>query len=67
VSKVSRESAADSATDAAFLSVDEAAALLRVDRKTIHREIAAGHLQHIRLGRVIRIPRAVLVLPRKSA
>jgi excisionase family DNA binding protein len=67
VSKVSRESAVESAKDAAFLSVDEAAALLRVGRKTIHREIAAGRLQHIRLGRVIRIPRAVLVLPRKSA
>jgi excisionase family DNA binding protein len=53
--------------DAAFLTVDEAAALLRVDRKTIHREIAAGRLPHIRLGRVIRIARAVLLLPRKSA
>jgi excisionase family DNA binding protein len=53
--------------DAAFLSVGEAAALLRVDRKTIHREIAAGRLSHIRLGRVIRIARAVLLLPRKSA
>jgi excisionase family DNA binding protein len=54
-------------TDAAFLSVDEAAALLRVDRKTIHREIAAGRLPHLRLGRVIRIARDVLVSPRKSA
>lgn len=37
------------------------------DVAPIHREIAAGRLQHIRPGRVIRIPRAVLVLPRKSA
>jgi excisionase family DNA binding protein len=52
---------------AAMLTVQEAAAFLRVDRKTIHREIAAGRLPHIRLGRVIRIAREVLVLRSKSA
>jgi excisionase family DNA binding protein len=54
-------------TSVAMLTVTEAAALLGVDRKTIHREIACGRLAHIRLGRVIRIPRDVLVLVRKSA
>jgi excisionase family DNA binding protein len=65
--RLTHDPAPFSAKDAAFLSVDEAPALLRVDRKTIHSEIAAGRLPHIRVGRVIRIPRAVLVLPRKSA
>ena len=54
-------------TNVDMLTVKEAAALLRVDRKTIHREIACGRLAHIRLGRVIRIPRDVLGLVRKSA
>ncbi|MEP6654536.1 MAG: helix-turn-helix domain-containing protein [Myxococcales bacterium] len=54
-------------TTVAMLTVTEAAALLRVDRKTIHREIACGRMPHIRLGRVIRIPRDVLALGRKSA
>jgi excisionase family DNA binding protein len=52
---------------AAYLSVDEAAALLRVDRKTIHRAVAAGELPYLRLGRVIRIPTAALARPSKSA
>lgn len=41
----------------AFLSTREAAALLRVDVKTVHRAIAAGQLPHVRLGRVIRLRR----------
>jgi excisionase family DNA binding protein len=52
---------------AAYLSVDEAAAVLRVDRKTIHRAVAAGELPYLRLGRVIRIPSAALATPSKSA
>jgi excisionase family DNA binding protein len=55
------------AAHAAYLSVDEAAALLRVDRKTIHRAVAAGELPYLRLGRVIRIPSAALAAPSKSA
>jgi excisionase family DNA binding protein len=47
--------------------VDEAAAVLRVDRKTIHRAITAGEIPYLRLGRVIRIPWAALAIPRKSA
>ena len=43
-----------------FLSVAEVAAVLRVDRKTIHKLIASGELPHVRLGRVVRIPAAVL-------
>ncbi len=50
-----------------FLTVDEAADLLRVDRKTIYSEIAASRMPHIKLGRVIRIPRGVIdSLSRKS-
>jgi excisionase family DNA binding protein len=45
---------------AAYFSVAEAAAVLRVDRKTIHRAVAAGELPFLRLGRVIRIPSAAL-------
>jgi excisionase family DNA binding protein len=43
-----------------FLSTREAAALLHVNVKTIHKAIATG-LPHIRLGRVIRIDRVVLL------
>ncbi|HEX3696583.1 MAG TPA: helix-turn-helix domain-containing protein [Polyangia bacterium] len=50
-----------------FLSVIEVAAVLRVDRKTVHKLIASGDLPHVRLGRVIRIPVAVLHSLRKSA
>lgn len=50
-----------------FLTVDEAAALLRVDRKTIYASIARREIEVIRLGRVIRIPRQMVVsLTRKS-
>jgi excisionase family DNA binding protein len=49
-----------SGTSAEFLTVDEAASLLRVDRKTIYTAIAARQIDHMRLGRVIRIPRTVL-------
>jgi excisionase family DNA binding protein len=50
-----------------FLSVVEVAAVLRVDRKTVHKLIASGDLPHVRLGRVLRIPASVLESLCKSA
>lgn len=44
------------------VNVDEAAELLRVDRKTLYAAIAQGHVPGvIRLGRSIRIGRAALI------
>jgi excisionase family DNA binding protein len=42
------------------LTVREAAALLRVNVKTLYAEIALGHFPAIRLGRVLRISRNVV-------
>lgn len=66
-SPTARSAAAVVPVHAAYLSVDEAAAVLRVDRKTIHRAVASGELPYLRLGRVIRIPSAALARPSKSA
>jgi excisionase family DNA binding protein len=66
-SPTARLAAAAVPAQAAYLSVEEAAAVLRVDRKTIHRAVAAGELPYLRLGRVIRIPSAALAVPSKSA
>lgn len=41
-------------------TVREAAALLRVDVKTLYAEIRDGRIPHVRIGRVIRISRHVL-------
>jgi excisionase family DNA binding protein len=41
-------------------TVAEAAKYLRVNRKTIYAEIAAGRIRVIRLGRSVRISRDVL-------
>jgi len=49
-------------TDPVVLTVDEAAALLRVDRKSIYESIRRGELPGVvRVGRVIRISRPALV------
>ena len=45
---------------AQMLTVKEAAALLRVNVKTVYAEIAAGRLAFAKVGRLIRIPRSVL-------
>lgn len=46
----------------AFVTVDEAAAMLRVDRKVLYREIEAGRVRGVkRIGRVIRIRTAALL------
>jgi excisionase family DNA binding protein len=50
-----------------MLTVKEAADLLRVNVKTIHKLLASGDLPHVRLGRVIRIPSRVLLSGGKSA
>ena len=42
----------------AFLTVDECAELLRVDRKTVYTAIRAGRLPALRLGRLFRIARS---------
>lgn len=45
-----------------FLTVDEAAALLRVNRKTLYESIRLGQIPGtVRLGRVLRIRRSALV------
>jgi excisionase family DNA binding protein len=48
------------ATNIEMLTVREAAEMLRVNVKTIHKLLASGHLPHLRLGRVIRIPSQAL-------
>jgi len=42
------------------LSPVEAGALLGVSVKTIYRRVAVGSIRHYRVGRAIRIPRALL-------
>jgi excisionase family DNA binding protein len=49
-----------------MLTVKEAADLLRVNVKTIHKLLATGDLPHHRFGRVIRIPLRVPTSTRKS-
>jgi excisionase family DNA binding protein len=49
-----------------MLTVKEAARLLRVNVKTLHKLLATGDLPHHRFGRVIRIPSRVLTSTRKS-
>ena len=49
-------------TDPGVLTVDEAAALLRVDRKSIYESIRRGELPGVvRVGRAIRISRTALL------
>lgn len=38
-----------------MLTVDDVAAYLRVSTKTVRRQIAAGHISAIRIGRLIRV------------
>ena len=40
------------------LTVDEVAALLRVDRKTVYEAVHRRQIPHVRVGRAIRIQRA---------
>ena len=50
----------NSTHDATWLTVDEAAAELRLHPATIRRHIKDGTLEHMRLGKSIRIPRHAL-------
>ena len=49
--------AASNGSEALLLTVQEAAALLRISPNLAYELVAQGRLPHIRLGRVIRIPR----------
>lgn len=44
----------------AFFTVIELAALLRVNHKTLREALRDGSIPHVRLGRTIRIPAAVV-------
>ena len=46
--------------DRAMLTIAEVAAILGVNHKTVRAAIASGQLPSFRIGRVIRVPRAVI-------
>jgi len=48
-------------TEATFMSVEEAAALLRISYRSILRRVTDGTIKSIRLGGIIRIPREQFV------
>ena len=50
-----------------FLTVDEAAGLLGLDRKTVYRSVERGELRALRLGRTLRIRRSWLLDPQPGA
>jgi excisionase family DNA binding protein len=52
-------------TSARFLTIFEAATILRVSKQTVYRLVRAGDLEAIRVGRSFRIP-AHVVKPRAS-
>lgn len=44
-----------------FLIVSEAASILRISERTLHRHLAEGGIPHIHAGKQIRIPREALL------
>lgn len=50
----------EGSTARAFYTVDEVAAILRVNHKTVREALRDGAIPHVRLGRTIRIPAAVI-------
>ena len=44
-----------------LMTVSEVAGRLRVSRMTIYRMIDRGEIEHVRIGRIVRIPAAELV------
>jgi excisionase family DNA binding protein len=44
----------------AYLTVQEAAAHLRLNVKTVYAAITSGLLRHVRFGRTLRVPREAL-------
>ena len=56
------EQSTEQTTDEGFMTVDELAAFLRVDRKTAYAAIRAGEIPGVkRLGRVIRVYRPTVL------
>ncbi|MCF8471361.1 MAG: helix-turn-helix domain-containing protein [Sphingomonadaceae bacterium] len=53
--KVDQPKRAPLGTVDTLMTVEEVAAYLRVSTKTVRRQIAAGHIQAIRIGRSIRV------------
>ena len=54
-------STASTPQETEVMTVDEAAALIRVNRKTVYEAINRGDLPHQRVGRKIRLSRTALV------
>lgn len=54
------------AMTAAFLTVDQVAALLQLHPMTVRRQIAAGRLAAVRIGRRVRIPKEAVELIREA-
>jgi excisionase family DNA binding protein len=54
--------ATDTAVDSAHqaLKVEEAARLLRISRASAYRRVGDGTIRVVRLGRLIRVPRAAI-------
>lgn len=44
-----------------MLTVSEVAKRLRISKMTIYRMIDRGEIEHVRIGRIVRIPAAELV------
>jgi excisionase family DNA binding protein len=44
-----------------FMTVAEAASVLRISERTVSRHLSEGRIPHIRAGKQIRIPRAALL------
>jgi excisionase family DNA binding protein len=59
---IARTSIAPAVGDHAYLTVAEAASLLRVSEKTIRRQIACGGLPVCRVGRSVRISAKALAI-----
>lgn len=60
---VEKEAPASRRKVEAFLTVEDVAAYLRVSTKTVRRQIAAGHISAIRIGRLIRVsPEEIMCL-----
>lgn len=54
------------AMTAAFLTVDQVAALLQLHPMTVRRQIAAGRLAAVRIGRRVRVPKEAVELIREA-
>jgi len=59
-------SKAQSLTSPRFLTIFEAAAILRVSKQTVYRLVRAGDIEAVRVGRSFRIP-VHAVRPRTAA